>query len=67
MLPAKRAQPGLAYFSKERRKVLTDKGAEGAPDLVVEILSPSTAKAWTEPCGPTRSEKRSVKAPFTPQ
>jgi Uma2 family endonuclease len=36
-------QPDLAFFSKERRKVLTEKGAEGAPDLVVEVLSPSTA------------------------
>ena len=37
-------QPDLAFFSDERRKVLTDKGAEGAPDLVVEILSPNTAR-----------------------
>lgn len=37
-------QPDLAYFSKEGRSVLTDKGAEGAPDLVVEVLSPSTAR-----------------------
>jgi Uma2 family endonuclease len=37
-------QPDLAYFSKERRQVLTEKGAEGAPDLVVEILSQSTAR-----------------------
>jgi Uma2 family endonuclease len=32
-------QPDLAFFSRERRNVLTDKGAEGAPDLVIEILS----------------------------
>jgi Uma2 family endonuclease len=37
-------QPDLAFFSEKRRRFLTDKGAEGAPDLVVEILSPSTAK-----------------------
>ena len=37
-------QPDLAFFSRERRNVLTDKGAEGAPDLVVEILSASTAR-----------------------
>src|SRR5208283_4010961 len=37
-------QPDLAYFSKERCKVLTKKVAEGAPDLVVEILSPSSAR-----------------------
>jgi Uma2 family endonuclease len=33
----------LALFSEQRRHFLTDKGAEGAPDLVVEILSPKTA------------------------
>ena len=37
-------QPDLAFFSRERCQVLTEKGAEGAPDLVVEILSPSTAR-----------------------
>ena len=37
-------QPDLVFFSRERRNVLTDKGAEGAPDLVVEILSASTAR-----------------------
>jgi len=37
-------QPDLAFFSRVRRNVLTDKGAEGAPDLVVEILSASTAR-----------------------
>ncbi|MBV8070469.1 MAG: Uma2 family endonuclease [Acidobacteriaceae bacterium] len=36
-------QPDLAFFSERRRRFLTEKGAEGAPDLVVEILSPSTA------------------------
>jgi Uma2 family endonuclease len=36
-------QPDLAFFSEGRRRFLTDRGAEGAPDLVVEILSPKTA------------------------
>jgi Uma2 family endonuclease len=36
-------QPDLAFFSEMRRGSLTEKGAEGAPDLVVEILSPKTA------------------------
>ena len=36
-------QPDLAFFSEQRRRFLTDKGAEGAPDLAVEILSPKTA------------------------
>lgn len=37
-------QPDIAYFSKQRSCYLTEHGAEGAPDLVVEILSPKTAK-----------------------
>jgi len=37
-------QPDLIYISKARSSILTDAGATGAPDLVVEILSPSTAK-----------------------
>jgi Uma2 family endonuclease len=36
-------QPDLAFFSERRRRFLTEKGAEGSPDLVVEILSPKTA------------------------
>ena len=35
-------QPDLVYISNERRDILTSQGASGAPDLVVEILSPST-------------------------
>ena len=35
-------QPDLVYVSNERREILTDQGVSGAPDLVVEILSPST-------------------------
>src|SRR4051812_47909684 len=34
-------QPDLVYISNERRDILTSQGASGAPDLVVEILSPS--------------------------
>ena len=37
-------QPDIAYFSKQRSSYLTEHGAEGAPDLVVEILSPKTAR-----------------------
>jgi Uma2 family endonuclease len=37
-------QPDIVYFSHQRASYLTEHGAEGAPDLVVEILSPKTAK-----------------------
>ncbi len=35
-------QPDLVYVSRERASILSERGIEGAPDLVVEILSPST-------------------------
>jgi len=37
-------QPDIAFFSNERESVLTDAGAEGGPNFVVEILSPRTAQ-----------------------
>ena len=37
-------QPDLVFISKERANILSEQGTEGAPDLVVEILSPRTAK-----------------------
>lgn len=37
-------QPDVIFISNERLDILTGKGVEGAPDLVVEILSPSTAR-----------------------
>jgi Uma2 family endonuclease len=36
-------QPDLVFVSKKQEAILTERGAEGAPDLVVEILSPKTA------------------------
>jgi Uma2 family endonuclease len=36
--------PDLSFFSTERCGLLSDRGAEGAPDLVIEVLSPSTAR-----------------------
>jgi Uma2 family endonuclease len=35
-------QPDLLYISTERAGIISDRGVEGAPDLIVEALSPST-------------------------
>lgn len=35
-------QPDLVYVSNARRSLLTSKNLQGPPDLVIEILSPST-------------------------
>ena len=37
-------QPDLLFISKERADILTEANVQGAPDLVVEILSPSTSR-----------------------
>lgn len=47
--------PDLSYFSADRRDRLSDRGAEGAPDLVIEVLSPATARR-------DRHEKRPIYA-----
>ena len=36
-------QPDLLFVSDERREIIGEKQVTGAPDLIVEILSPSTA------------------------
>ena len=37
-------QPDLLFISKERLNIVTHANIQGAPDLVVEILSPSTSQ-----------------------
>jgi Uma2 family endonuclease len=37
-------EPDLVFVGKDRRELLKDDGVHGAPDLVVEILSPSTTR-----------------------
>ncbi len=36
-------QPDIIFISKDRLNIIGEKKIEGAPDLIVEILSPSTA------------------------
>jgi Uma2 family endonuclease len=37
-------QPDLLFISKERAGIVTEKNVQGAPDLVIEILSESTRR-----------------------
>jgi Uma2 family endonuclease len=37
-------EPDILYISRERLEILTDQHVRGAPDLVVEVLSPSARR-----------------------
>jgi Uma2 family endonuclease len=37
-------QPDLLFISAEHASIVTEKNVQGAPDLVIEITSPSTRK-----------------------
>jgi Uma2 family endonuclease len=37
-------QPDIVFISKDRQDIIQEDGIYGAPDLVMEILSPSTAR-----------------------
>ena len=36
-------EPDVLFVAKDRARYITDRGVEGPPDLVVEVVSPSTA------------------------
>jgi Uma2 family endonuclease len=37
-------EPDLVYVARQREAIISERGIEGAPDLVVEALSPSTER-----------------------
>jgi len=41
-------QPDLVFVSKEKSEVIRERGIFGSPDIVVEVISPSTLKRDTE-------------------
>lgn len=41
--PENTVQPDILFVSKEQEKLITDDNIQGAPDWIIEILSPATA------------------------
>jgi len=37
-------QPDILYISRERQGIITEQNIQGAPDLVIEIISPSSTR-----------------------
>jgi len=50
-------QPDALFISKDRMNIITETNVQGAPDLVVEVLSPGTAHL-------DRTDKRDLYARF---
>ncbi len=46
-------EPDVYFVGRERESILTDQGATGAPDIIAEVLSPSTFRL-------DREKKRAV-------
>jgi Uma2 family endonuclease len=44
LAPTTIVQPDLVFVAATRQAIVTERAIEGAPDLVVEILSPSTSR-----------------------
>jgi len=40
--PESGVEPDMLFIARERAHIISERGVEGAPDLVVEVLSPST-------------------------
>ncbi len=42
--PTNVAQPDMLFLSAKKRSLVSERGIEGPPDLIVEVLSPTTEK-----------------------